>query len=210
MILWIIACIACFVLGDLKGQGKLNWVRGAAGKARGVVLGSRPAPRAPTTANSAAVEVSPTPPKNPIRAGQSLKNILGFFVGLIGWAAKNPVAVLALAVLALWLVVGASCSGPFGKSRDALRLEREIAEREAQFQETLRERDEAITAIRTETARTLQQIRLESQRGHDAIAAATPEHEEEIDPALVAAFRDALDGLCVPRADGTRSDTCRS
>ena len=210
MILWIIACIACFVLGDLKGQGKLNWVRGAAGKARGVVLGSRPAPRAPTTANSAAVEVSPTPPKNPIRAGQALKNILGFFVGLIGWAAKNPVAVLALAVLALWLVVGASCSGPFGKSRDALRLERELAEREAQFQETLRERDEAITAIRTETARTLQQIRLESQRGHDAIAAATPEHEEEIDPALVAAFRDALDGLCVPRADGTRADTCRS
>jgi hypothetical protein len=210
MILWIIACIACFVLGDLKGQGKLNWVRGAAGKARGVVLGSRPAPRAPTTANSAAVEVSPTPPKNPIRAGQALKNILGFFVGLIGWAAKNPVAVLALAVLALWLTVGASCSGPFGKSRDALRLEREIAEREAQFQETLRERDEAITAIRTETARTLQQIRLESQRGHDAIAAATPEHEEPIDPALVAAFRDALDGLCVPRADGTRADTCRS
>ena len=210
MILWIIACIACFVLGDLKGQGKLNWVRGAAGKARGVVLGSRPAPRAPTTANSAAVEVSPTPPKNPIRAGQALKNILGFFVGLIGWAAKNPVAVLALAVLALWLVVGASCAGPFGKSRGELRLEREIAEREAQFQETLRERDEAITAIRTETARTLQQIRLESQRGHDAIAAATPEHEEPIDPALVAAFRDALDGLCVPRADGTRADTCRS
>lgn len=210
MILWIIACIACFVLGDLKGQGKLNWVRGAAGKARGVVLGSRPAPRAPTTANSAAVEVSPTPPKNPIRAGQALKNILAFFVGLIGWAAKNPVAVLALAVLALWLTVGASCAGPFGKSRGELRLEREIAEREAQFQETLRERDEAITAIRTETARTLQQIRLESQRGHDAIAAATPEHEEEIDPALVAAFRDALDGLCVPRADGTRSDTCRS
>lgn len=218
MILWIIACIACFVLGDLKGQGKLNWVRGAAGKARDVAFGLRPAAAAghiePAKADNgshmAQSEVSPTPPKNPIRAGQALKNILGFFVGLIGWAAKNPVAVLALAVLALWLVVGASCSGPFGKSRDALRLEREIAEREAQFQETLRERDEAITAIRTETARTLQQIRLESQRGHDAIAAATPEHEEEIDPALVAAFRDALDGLCVPRADGTRSDTCRS
>lgn len=218
MILWIIACIACFVLGDLKGQGKLNWVRGAAGKARDVAFGLRPAAAAghiePAKADNgshmAQSEVSPTPPKNPIRAGQALKNILGFFVGLIGWAAKNPVAVLALAVLALWLTVGASCSGPFGKSRDALRLEREIAEREAQFQETLRERDEAITAIRTETARTLQQIRLESQRGHDAIAAATPEHEEPIDPALVAAFRDALDGLCVPRADGTRSDTCRS
>lgn len=225
LILWLIACGFCFVAGQLHGQGKLiPWVRGAAGKARGVVFGLRPAPSAAKTTtirgdlgenpeNTSYVsrlEVSPTPPKNPIRAGQALKNILGFFVGLIGWAAKNPVAVLALAVLALWLTVGASCSGPFGKSRDALRLEREIAEREAQFQETLRERDEAITAIRTETARTLQQIRLESQRGHDAIAAATPEHEEEIDPALVAAFRDALDGLCVPRADGTRADTCRS
>jgi len=202
LILWLIACGTCFVLGDLKGQGKLNWVRGVAGKARDAVLGAAPA--------RTLTEVSPPRPKNPIRAGQAVKNIFAFFVGLIGWAAKNPVAVLALAVLALWLVVGASCSGPFGKSRDALRLERELAEREAQFQETLRERDEAITAIRTETARTLQQIRLESQRGHDAIAAATPEHEEEIDPALVAAFRDALDGLCVPRADGTRSDTCRS
>ena len=216
-----------FVLGTLHGQGKLiPWVRGAAGKARGVVFGLRPArdsntpavmeasaPLPPSDGAETPIsrhEVSPTPPKNPIRAGQALKNILGFFVGLIGWAAKNPVAVLALAVLALWLTVGASCAGPFGKSRGELRLEREIAEREAQFQETLRERDEAITAIRTETARTLQQIRLESQRGHDAIAAATPEHEEEIDPALVAAFRDALDGLCVPRADGTRSDTCRS
>ena len=218
MILWIIACIACFVLGDLKGQGKLNWVRGAAGKARDVAFGLRPAAAAghiePAKADNgshmAQSEVSPTPPKNPIRAGQAVKNILAFFGGLLAWAAKNPVAVLALAVLALWLTVGASCAGPFGKSRGELRLEREIAEREAQFQETLRERDEAITAIRTETARTLQQIRLESQRGHDAIAAATPEHEEEIDPALVAAFRDALDGLCVPRADGTRSDTCRS
>lgn len=223
LILWLIACGFCLVVGMLIGEGKVaKRVRGAAGKARDAVFGSRPAP--PVSAKDAfdprratndtdvflAPEVSPTPPKNPIRAGQALKNIFAFFVGLIGWAAKNPVAVLAIAVLALWLTVGASCSGPFGKSRDALRLEREIAEREAQFQETLRERDEAITAIRTETARTLQQIRLESQRGHDAIAAATPEHEEEIDPALVAAFRDALDGLCVPRADGTRADTCRS
>jgi hypothetical protein len=214
MILWIIACIACFVLGDLKGQGKLNWVRGAAGKARDVAFGPRPAARADDSATAqtemASPEVSPTPPKNPIRAWKAIGNILAFFGGLLAWAAKNPVAVIALIVLALWLTVGASCAGPFGKSRDALRLEREIAEREAQFQETLRERDEAITAIRTETARTLQQIRLESQRGHDAIAAATPEHEEPIDPALVAAFRDALDGLCVPRADGTRADTCRS
>jgi len=227
MILWLIACGFCFVAGQLHGQGKLfPWVRGAAGKARELALGVAPArtPRqaslAPTpTPNEAMgdlmgdpaekpIEVSPTPPKNPIRAGQALKNILAFIGGLLAWMAKNPMLAAGLVVLACLLVFGL----PFGlgKSKGELRLEREIAQREAQFQETLRERDEAITAIRTETARTLQQIRLESQRGHDAIAAATPEHEEEIDPALVAAFRDALDGLCVPRADGTRSDTCRS
>lgn len=227
MILWLIACGFCFVAGQLHGQGKLfPWVRGAAGKARELALGVAPArtPRqaslAPTpTPNEAMgdlmgdpaekpIEVSPTPPKNPIRAGQALKNILAFIGGLLAWMAKNPIVAIGLVLLACLLVFGL----PFGlgKSKGELRLEREIAEREAQFQETLRERDEAITAIRTETARTLQQIRLESQRGHDAIAAATPEHEEEIDPALVAAFRDALDGLCVPRADGTRADTCRS
>ena len=218
MILWIIACIACFVLGDLKGQGKLNWVRGAAGKARDVAFGLRPAAAAghiePAKADNgshmAQSEVSPTPPKNPIRAGQAVKNIVGFLAGLIAWIARNPVLAVGLIVLALFLLLGPPSCSPFGKSRGELRLEREIAQREAQFQETLRERDEAITEIRTETARTLQQIRLESQRGHDAIAAATPEHEEPIDPNLVAAFRDALDGLCVPRADGTRADTCRS
>lgn len=225
--IWLILAIATYVLGDLHGQGKFKWksLGALAGKARGVVFGARPAlysnaiqaqetvHRAPEDVyrtEKPRIEVSPTPPKNPIRPWKALGNILAFFGGLLAWAAKNPVAVIALVILALWLTVGASCSGPFGKSKDALRLEREIAEREARFQQTLRERDEAITAIRTETARTLQQIRLESQRGHDAIAAATPEHEEEIDPALVAAFRDALDGLCVPRADGTRADTCRS
>lgn len=103
MILWIIACIACFVLGDLKGQGKLNWVRGAAGKARDVAFGLRPAARADDSATAqtemASPEVSPTPPKNPIRAWKAIGNILAFFGGLLAWAAKNPVAVIALIVL---------------------------------------------------------------------------------------------------------------
>ena len=187
MILWIIACIACFVLGDLKGQGKLNWVRGAAGKARDVAFGLRPAAAAghiePAKADNgshmAQSEVSPTPPKNPIRAGQALKNILGFFVGLIGWMAKNPVAVLALAVLALWLTVGASCSGPFGKSKDALRLEREIAE----MNETIRahearvselSRDLAVNTERDRTRRT-QVITQAQQEIEDATAEVDPE-----------------------------------
>lgn len=228
---YIITAGIFFVLGMLHGQGKLiPWVRGAAGKARGVVFGLRPArepvmagynARAENTADLTGdaansviegykPEVSPTPPKNPIPAGQAAKNILAFFGGLLTWMAKNPMLAIGLVVLAAFLLLGPPSCSPFGKSRGELRLEREIAQRQAQFQETLRERDEAITAIRTETARTLEQIRLESQRGHDAIAAATPEHEDPIDPNLVAAWRDALDGLCVPRADGTRADTCRS
>ena len=209
----IILCIACFVLGDLKGQGKLNWVAGAAGKARDAVFGAAPA--------RTLTEVSPPAANKTIEAARgqnggqndfvrAARNILAFFGGLLAWMAKNPMLAIGLVVLAGFLLFGAPSCSPFGKSRGELRLEREIAQREAQFQQTLRERDEAITAIRTETARTLQQIRLESQRGHDAIAAATPEHEDPIDPNLVAAWRDALDGLCVPRSDGNRSDTCRS
>lgn len=88
-----------------------------------------------------------------------MKNVLGFFVGLIGWAAKNPIAVLALAILALWLVVGASCSGPFGKSRGELRLERELAEanaRVAEHEARLGElaRDLAVNTERDRTRRT--------------------------------------------------------
>lgn len=210
MILWVIACIACFVLGKLTGEGKLswNWVRGAAGKARDAVLGLRPV--ASVGDNLSRTEVSPPPANKPISAGKAIANVLGFFGGLLAWMAKNPVLAIGLVVLAAFLLFGAPSCSPFGKSKGELRLEREIADAELRTQETLRERDEAIAAIRLDTARTLQQIRLESQRGHDEIAAATPDHEEPLDPELVAAWRDALDRLCVPRADGNRGDTCRS
>jgi hypothetical protein len=173
-----------FVLGMLHGQGKLiPWVRGAAGKARDVAFGPRPAARADDSATAqtemASPEVSPTPPKNPIRAWKAIGNILAFFGGLLAWAAKNPVAVLALAVLALWLTVGASCSGPFGKSKDALRLEREIAE----MNETIRahearvselSRDLAVNTERDRTRRT-QVITQAQQEIEDATAEVDPE-----------------------------------
>ncbi len=179
MILWIIACIACFVLGDLKGQGKLNWVRGAAGKARGVVLGSRPAPRAPTTANSAAVEVSPTPPKNPIRAGQAAKNILAFLGGLLAWMAKNPVLAIGLVLLAAFLLLGPPSCSPFGKSRGELRLEREIAEARAevhQLEARMGElsRDLAVNTERDRTRRS-QVITQAQQEIEHAAAQVDPE-----------------------------------
>lgn len=236
MILWLIACGFCFVAGQLHGQGKLiPWVRGAAGKARDAVFGLRPASAAmhqkaglkPDAApNMVQTEVSPTPPKNPIRAatngekpiaavknplrfGEAVKNIFAFFVGLIGWAAKNPVAVVAIIVLALWLIYGAACS-PFGlgKSRGELRLERDLAEGETQTQETINERDTDIAAIGQDIALLRQQIENLSQRGRDDLRAAAPANEAPIDPNLVSAWRANLDRMCVARADGSRADSC--
>lgn len=204
-----------FVLGMLHGQGKLiPWVRvrGAAGKARGVVFGLRPASAAASMGNShstGATEVSPTPPKNPIRAGRALKNIFAFFVGLLGWAAKNPVAVLAIAVLALWLTVGASCSGPFGKSRDALRLERELAEanaRVAEHEARLGEiaRDLAVNTERDRTRRT-QVITQAQQEIEDATAQVDPDAQYS---AYVRGYICLLDaGACASRSDPAPAGT---
>lgn len=204
MILWIIACIACFVLGDLKGQGKLiPWVRGAAGKARDVAFGLRPVAALPGNVPG---EVSPTPPKNPIRAGQALKNILAFFGGLLAWMAKNPVVAIGLVLLACLLVFGL----PFGlgKSKGELRLERDLAEGETQTQETINERDTDIHAIGQDIALLRQQIENLSQRGRDDLRAAAPAHEAPIDPNLVSSWRANLDRMCVARADGSRADSC--
>lgn len=123
-----------FVLGTLHGQGKLfPWVRGAAGKARGVVFGLRPAPIAShKTALSSDTdhlmghsdpmggpEVSPTPPKNPIRVGEALKNLLGFARGFLGFILRywQPILFVIVA-LVVWNFANsvwrfASC--PMGK-----------------------------------------------------------------------------------------------
>lgn len=202
---YIITAGIFFVLGQLHGQGKLiPWVRGAAGKARGVVLGSRPA--ASTRDNLSPIEVSPTPPKNPIRAGQALKNILAFFGGLLAWMAKNPVVAIGLVLLACLLVFGL----PFGlgKSKGELRLERDLAEGETQTQETINERDTDIHAIGQDIALLRQQIENLSQRGRDDLRAAAPAHEAPIDPNLVSSWRANLDRMCVARADGSRADSC--
>ena len=117
MILWIIACIACFVLGDLKGQGKLNWVRGAAGKAAGVVVGRKPvaapaaAPKVFVEADENPPEVSPTPPKNPIKPLKVAGDALRF---LWHWRHFIVAGLIALLVWGFAARVVSFVSCPFG------------------------------------------------------------------------------------------------
>lgn len=192
-----------------------RWVRGAWGSVSGAVMGSPPARAATLTEVEAPItdrekiEILPSGKKAKVDWGRAAGNILAFFTGLVAWIVKHPIAAAGIAVLILWLVVGASCSVPFGKSKGELRLERELAQAETRMQQRLNERNQDIAELRAEARSLREQIRTNGQRGRDAIAAATPEHEEPLDPGLVAAWRDGLDGLCVPRADGDRLDTCR-
>jgi len=229
--IWLILAIATYVLGDLHGQGKFKWksLGALAGKARDAVFGSRPAlysnaiqaqetvHRAPEDVyrtEKPSIELSPTPPKNPIRVWKAIGNILAFFGGLLAWAAKNPVAVIALIVLALWLTVGASCSGPFGKSKDALRLEREIAEMRAEVAEH-QARLEGLAgelAVNTERDRTrrTQVITQAQQEIEDATAQVDPEAQYG---AYVRGYLCLLDAsTCRDRTDPapSRTDPVRS
>lgn len=211
--LWLIPIgIVAYVIADafFDVSDKISkWVRGAWGGARGVF--ARKDKNSPAQAAAVVTEESKSAnrlqtesdqARKPINWTRALTNILGFFLRY--W---QPIVLVILALVIISAFRG--CSLPFdGKSKDALRLERELAEARAETQEQLRQRDEAIAAIRINTAREIAQIRLESQRGHDEIAAATPEHEEPLDAGLVAAWRSSLDRLCVPRANGDRSDTC--
>lgn len=119
-----------FVLGMLHGQGKLiPWVRGAAGKARELALGVAPArtPRqaslAPTpTPNEAMgdlmgdpaekpIEVSPTPPKNPINPLKVLGEVGKF---LWHWRHFIVAGILALIVWRVLAPVVSFAACPLG------------------------------------------------------------------------------------------------
>lgn len=95
----IILCIACFVLGDLKGQGKLNWVACAAGKARDAVFGSRPV-AAPTVSEIDRVEVSPPPANKTIEPLKVIRNLIGFIWHWRHWIVAGLIALFAWTILA--------------------------------------------------------------------------------------------------------------
>ena len=148
-------------------------------------------------------EVRPTPPNKNIEIGRALANLASFL-----WRWKWAILVVCFFSLAVGLMRG--CAGPldFGKSRGQIALERELAEGEVEVREKIIDRDAAISEIRAELAAVRATLQANHQRGRDAIEAARPANEQPLDPSVVAAWRQSLDGLCVERADGSRADSC--
>ena len=179
----MVAC--CFVPDRFQAR-----VRGVAGLVWGRVSKRAPVPSSATVetlaATSAATRPAPQLTLEGVATGAG--NLLGFF-----WRWKWVLLVLAAYLLASNLT---GCS-PFGlgKSRGELRLERELAEAEAETQAAVNARDAVIAQAARDAAIRRAQIRLESQRGQDEIAAATPENETPISPELSAAWRGAIERL---------------
>lgn len=192
-----------FVAGWLHGQGKLiPWVAGVAGKARGVVLGSRPAPRDQVIPDAKMIaEVSPPPANKPISAGKAVANVLGFFGGLLTWCARNPIVAIGLIVLALWMVMGAPFG--FGKSKSELRLEREIAEanaRVAEFETSIAELSAQLAENSVNDRRRVDRIVSDANEELDHAV-------EAVDPsALYDVYRSAYDSVWLDRAPASESN----
>lgn len=130
---------------------------------------------------------------------------LGSFLSFL-WRWKLPLLVVVFFIVGMSTLRG--CTPEIGKSADTLRFERELAEAEAETQAAINARDAVIAQAAQDAALSRERIQQASQRGRDAIEAATPENEAPLDPELVRAFRLALDELCIVRADGSRADTC--
>lgn len=137
----VVALFIGVIIGCLLPVKVQGWVRGVAGKARGLVLGAAPASNVPSSkedsspASTAFIpdkgrdEVSPSPPNKPIEA---IKGFLAGVGNMASFVIRHPVLLIGIALVAFWLIAGSSCARlPFGKSNDALRIERELAEANA-------------------------------------------------------------------------------
>lgn len=156
----------------------------------------------------AVLGAQPRPARNVPTIGTVLSNLGQFF----GWCLRHwkLIGIVLFAVFVLFTM--RSCGDYFGlgKSKGELRLERELAEANARVLEIENERDAEIAQVARDVAVIRAQIRIASQRGQDEIAAAAPANEAPIDDGLAAAFHDALDGLCIQRADGSLANSCGS
>jgi hypothetical protein len=209
----MIGAAVLIALGIIAGQffptSFREWVRAVAGKARDAAFGSRPAraanvlsskedrspARAESVPDTGRDEVRPSPPNKPIEA------VKGFLAG-VGNAAtfvvKHPVLFIGLALVAFWLIAGSSCARlPFGKSADALRMERELAEANA----AVKEHEARLAELSRDLA-----VNTERDRARRAEALAEAEQdisnaESQVDPdALFDAYERGYLCLLDPRA----------
>lgn len=186
--------IAALILGILLGAMIPAPFKAQAsrfvGAARDAVVGHAPAP------------VNPV--KTVANIGLGLARICAFC-----WRYK--LLLLGIAIFIMGASVLRGCSIPFadiGKSRGQIALEREIAEGEVETQKTINKRDGALDDLADELEAIRREIRYTAEQGRNEIEAARPTDEAPIDPGVVAAWRSSLDRLCVPRADGSRADSC--
>lgn len=207
----IILCIACFVLGTLNGQGKLfPWVRGAAGKARDAVLGSRPAasamsprermerdlrpaPEVTQVTNVTASEVSP-PAQNKTIEPLRLAGEVGKFI----WHWRHWI-VAGLILLLAWRVIApvvSFVSCPFGPGI-LWCADKEKIDADANTQAAEHETDVATDAIdlATRTTNNINHAERAAERGQrdieDAIANLPPDVSDADFAALDRVYRDA-------------------
>lgn len=177
----MIGAAVLIAIGILAGQffptSFREWVRGVAGKARGLVLGAAPAPVSEIRASAHNVdlsqsdhspEVRPTPPNKNIQIGRALANVAGFL-----WRWKW--AIIAALIFTLLVGLMRGCAGPldFGKSRGQIALERELAEANAEVRKHERDLSDFATGLAERT-----------YRDRDRAAAAVENAEQELSNAV--------------------------
>lgn len=184
----------------------ISWVRATAGAVLGRVLGkaraSAPKTETAVSGDSAAiasegnsnhvVEVRPER-TNKTTLAAAAKNVAGAVGKVIAWIARNPwLALIVCVVVAYLLAFG--FNGPFdwGKSKDVLRLEREIAESRAEF-ESLRADLNAYAAKRGDkTQAEERRVSVVVSRGQEEITNAVAQNDFE---ALYRAYADSFGGV---------------
>lgn len=96
-----------------------------------------------------------------------------------------------------------------GVARANREWEARMVEHERAVHAFEQQRNEMIGQIRRDAARRLAQITAYSEQGQNEIEAATPADEVPMDPQLVAAWRGAIDRLCVyPDPNGNLPNSC--
>lgn len=207
MIVLLAFCFGC-VAGSLFTQ---YWpkLKPSIAKALGTVFGEKPAPAkaAPKGHVSAAPIV-----ESAQRQAPTIGTVLKHFGQFFGWCLRHWKLIGCIILALLLLSFLKACNGPFefGKSKEQLRLENELAQSQARVHELETARDAEIATISRDVAVIRNQIRAESQRGHDEIAAATPEFEAPISLELSTAWRNSLERLRNACSNQTSAYPCGS